>query len=143
MLLVDDSIVRGNTTRSDRPDDPGRRRAQGLLRLHRAAAACIPCVYGIDMQTRDEFIARKAGSDEKIAEAIGADAVVYMSVERMVTAVKGPTTRVDAFCMACMDGNYPTGDVTPEVLATIEAERSRMTRKDEAATHAVAVPEPA
>jgi hypothetical protein len=47
----------------------------------------------------------------------------------MVKAVKGPTTGIREFCMACMDGRYPTGDVTPDVLRSIESERNREARR--------------
>ncbi len=130
VLLVDDSIVRGTTTKE-------------VIRMVRDAGAAKvflavssppiqhPCVYGIDMQTRNEFIARKLKTTDKIAQAIGADALVYMTIPEMVKAVKGPTKRIRDFCMACMDGNYPTGDVTSEVLRTIESERAREARKTE------------
>jgi amidophosphoribosyltransferase len=84
------------------------------------------------MQTRGEFLARREKTDQNIARAIGADAVVYMTIEDMVRAVRGPTTKVEKFCMACMDGNYPTNDVSKEVLRTIEAERCRASRRAEA-----------
>ena len=131
VLLVDDSIVRGTTTKE-------------VIRMVRDAGAAKvflavssppiqhPCVYGIDMQTRNEFIARKLKTTDKIAQAIGADALVYMTIPDMVKAVKGPTKRIRDFCMACMDGNYPTGDVTPDVLRTIESERAREARKTDA-----------
>ncbi len=90
-----------------------------------------PCVYGMDMQTKDEFIAKRLKTPERIAQSIGADALVYMTIPKMVTAVKGPTRKIHAFCMACMDGNYPTGDVTAATLKTIEAERAREARKSE------------
>lgn len=87
-----------------------------------------PCVYGIDMQTKDEFIARREKSDAGIAKALAADAIIYVPLDEMVEAVRGPTTRVTSFCRACMDGDYPTGDVTPSVLKNIESERSRAAR---------------
>jgi amidophosphoribosyltransferase len=130
VLLVDDSIVRGTTTRAvvQMVRDAG---AKEVYLAISAPKIKFPCVYGIDMQTRHEFIARKEKTDERIAKALGADAVVYMSLEDMVKSVRGPTNRVSKFCMACMDGNYPTGDVTPEVLRTIESERNRAVRRAE------------
>ena len=130
VLLVDDSIVRGTTTR----EVIRMVREAGAKEVYLAVSAPpiqYPCVYGIDMQTRNEFIARKLKTPDRIAKSIGADAMVYMTIERMVQAVKGPTTRIRRFCMACMDGDYPTGDVTPEVLRTIESERFRETRREE------------
>jgi amidophosphoribosyltransferase len=128
VLLVDDSVVRGTTTRAV----VEMVRQAGAVEVYVGISAPKikhPCVYGIDMQTRAEFIARREGSDAKIARAIGADAVVYMTIPRMETSVRGPTTRVAHFCQACMDGRYPTGDVTPKVLRSIESERSRAARK--------------
>jgi amidophosphoribosyltransferase len=122
VLLVDDSIVRGTTTR----EVIRMVRDAGATAVYLAVSAPMikhPCVYGIDMQTRNEFIARRLKTPEKIAQSIGADALVYMTIPEMVRAVKGPTKRIREFCMACMDGNYPTGDVTPAVLAEIENER--------------------
>lgn len=128
VLLVDDSVVRGTTT-------------EAVVSMVRNAGASkvfvgvsspkikYPCVYGIDMQTRDEFIARKERSDKGIAQAIGADAIIYLSIDELVEAVRGPTDRIDEFCHACMDGKYPTGDVTPKVLRTLESERNRYSRE--------------
>jgi amidophosphoribosyltransferase len=132
VLLVDDSIVRGTTTRAvvEMVRDAG---AREVYLAVSAPKIKYPCVYGIDMQTRHEFLARRMKTDDKIAEAIGADAVVYMTLDDMVSAVRGPTKRVGAFCMACMDGRYPTGDVTPDVLKTLESERTRAARRAEAA----------
>ena len=129
VLLVDDSVVRGTTTRSV-VDLVRRGGATEVYVGISAPKIKFPCVYGIDMQTRGEFIARREGSDEKIAKAIDADAVVYMTVPKMVDAVRGPTERVEKFCKACMDGKYPTGDVTPKVLKSIESERSRTSRQE-------------
>jgi amidophosphoribosyltransferase len=136
VLLVDDSVVRGTTTRAV----VEMIREAGAREVYVAVSAPkikYPCVYGIDMQTRNEFLARREKTDDRIAQAVGADAVVYMSLEDMVTAVRGPTKRVTQFCMACMDGNYPTGDVTPEVLRTIESERNRAARAAEAKPNGV------
>ncbi len=127
VLLVDDSVVRGTTTRFvvDMVRNAG---ATEVYVAISAPKIKYPCVYGIDMQTRDEFIARREGSDAKIAAAIQADAVVYMTIPRMIDAVRGPTKRVTAFCKACMDGKYPTGDVTPKVLRNIESTRATHVR---------------
>jgi amidophosphoribosyltransferase len=128
VLLVDDSIVRGTTTR----EVIRMVREAGAREVYLAVTAPpirFPCVYGVDMQTRGEFIARKLKTTDRIANAIGADAMVYMTIPAMVKAVKGPTTGIREFCMACMDGRYPTGDVTPEVLRTIESERNREARR--------------
>jgi amidophosphoribosyltransferase len=83
-----------------------------------------PCVYGIDMQTKKDFIAGRLGEDQ-IREAIGADTLTYQTLEGMVRAVKEGNPSVPRFCMACMDGNYPTGDVDASVLDRIAGERER------------------
>jgi amidophosphoribosyltransferase len=135
VLLVDDSIVRGTTTRAvvEMVREAGAREVYLAVSSPKIK---YPCVYGVDMQTKDEFLARREKTDERIAQAVGADAVVYMSIDDMVQAVRGPTRRVERFCMACMDGRYPTGDVTPEVLRTIESERTQASRNAEAAASA-------
>jgi hypothetical protein len=83
-----------------------------------------PNVYGIDMPTRSELIAH-ARDDEQIREAIGADALVYQSIDAMKQAVLDAGTHARQFEASCFDGQYCTGDVTPEWLAALEASRSR------------------
>ncbi len=123
VLLVDDSIVRGNTSRK-------------LVQLARSAGAhrvlfastapplVHPCVYGIDMSTRREFVAR-ARSDEEVAAKIGADAVIYQSLDDLLAAVRETQPgRIDRMCTACFSGDYPTGDITESMLLQIESERT-------------------
>jgi amidophosphoribosyltransferase len=121
VLLVDDSIVRGNTSRSIIQMV----RNAGAAKIYFAsysAPLSNPCVYGIDMQTRGEFIA-KDSSPVQIAKKIGADAVIYQDIDEMEQAVRKQNPRIRTFCKACFDGKYPTGDVSPEILAQIELER--------------------
>lgn len=127
VLLVDDSIVRGNTSRA-------------IIELIRECGAKkvyfasyspplrYPCVYGIDMQTKSEFIARNA-SVEQVAKKIGADKVIYQSLESLKKAVRKSNKEITHFCGACFDGIYPTGDVTPEVLEAIERDRKNAQKK--------------
>jgi amidophosphoribosyltransferase len=121
VLLVDDSIVRGNTSRSiiQMVRNAG---AEKIYFASYSAPLTNPCVYGIDMQTRGEFIAKDSTS-RQIAAKIGADAVIYQDIDEMEQAVRKQNTRINTFCKACFTGDYPTGDVTPETLAQIETER--------------------
>jgi amidophosphoribosyltransferase len=81
-----------------------------------------PCPYGIDMSTKREFLAR--GRDAKaIAEDLGADYLLYQSIEDMVEGVRNPGDTGTEYCKACFEGHYPTGDITESMLADIENER--------------------
>ena len=121
VLLVDDSIVRGNTSREivQMARDAGARKVY--------FASCSPplkhpCVYGIDMSTKNEFIAR-GRSDAEIAKEIGADYVLYQDLGDLETSVREGNPELKQFCNACFSGRYPTGDVTTDVLDRIEGER--------------------
>ena len=81
-----------------------------------------PNVYGIDMPTRGELIAY-GRSDEEIRQAIGADALLYQSVEAMEQSVTDVAPHLVEFEASCFDGHYVTGDITPEYLDRIERER--------------------
>ena len=121
VLLVDDSIVRGNTSRQI----VELARRAGARKVYFASVSPPlrhPCVYGIDMSTKNEFIA-KDRSPEEVAEAIGADGVVYQTLENLIASVREGNPQIQGTCSACFSGVYPTGDVTEEQLARIEAER--------------------
>jgi amidophosphoribosyltransferase len=123
VLIVDDSIVRGNTSRSIIQ----MARGAGARKIYIAsysAPLTNPCVYGIDMQTRSEFIA-KDSTPEQIAAKIGADKVIYQDIRDMEQAVRSQNKSIKSFCKACFTGIYPTGDVSPEFLERIEQERER------------------
>jgi amidophosphoribosyltransferase len=121
VLLVDDSIVRGNTSRAivDLVRDCGAKKVYFAIY---SPPLRYPCVYGIDMQTRTEFVARNADADQ-VARKIGADRVIYQTLDNLKAAVRAGNPKLTHFCAACFDGVYPTGDVTPEVLKQIEEER--------------------
>ncbi|GAC1649694.1 MAG: amidophosphoribosyltransferase [Gemmatimonadaceae bacterium] len=103
VVMVDDSIVRGTTTRGL----VAMVRAAGAREVHmRVSSAPItgPCYYGIDTPTREELIAANMTVDE-IAEHIGVDSLGYLSLTGMLESVPdGP----DGFCHACFSGDYPT-----------------------------------
>ncbi len=122
VLLVDDSIVRGTT--SKKIIDIARK--AGAKKVY-FASTCpplrYPCVYGIDMSTYDEFIAKKH-SVKEIEKIIGADLLVYQTMEDMIKSAQTGNSNIKHFCTACFDGNYPTGDVTEEMIKCIEDERN-------------------
>jgi amidophosphoribosyltransferase len=122
VLLVDDSIVRGTT--SAQIIDLAREAGAGRVYFASAAPPVrYPNVYGIDMPAASELVA--AGrSDEQVANIIGADWLVYQDLEDLVRAVQHHDAEVTDFDTSCFSGEYVTGDVTPEYLARIEAERS-------------------
>lgn len=128
VLLVDDSIVRGNTSRAiiDLVRECG---AKKVYFGSYSPPLRYPCVYGIDMQTKTEFIARDA-TVEQIAKRIGADKVIYQSLESLKKAVHLGNKNLTQFCGACFDGSYPTGDVTPELLRSIENDR-KLSQRDQ------------
>ena len=111
LIVVDDSIVRGNTQRK-------------LIRmLHEAGAAEVhvriasppvkwPCFYGIDFASPGELIANhgRGGTDAEVAESIrtmiGADSLAFVPIDDMIAATNHPAENL---CAACFDGNYPLG----------------------------------
>jgi amidophosphoribosyltransferase len=102
LAVVDDSIVRGNTTRQI----VQMLREAGAREVHmRITSPPIrwPCFYGIDMSTREELVA-STQTVEEIGEFIGADSLSYLHLSELVEATGAPA---DAFCRACFDGEYP------------------------------------
>ena len=102
IVVVDDSIVRGNTQQAI----VAMMRQAGALEVHvRIASPPVkwPCFYGIDFASRDELIAGHS-SVEEIREAIGADSLGFVSLEELVAATE---QRPDSLCRACFDGHYP------------------------------------
>jgi amidophosphoribosyltransferase len=102
VVVVDDSIVRGNTT----AQIVGMLRAAGASEIHmRITAPPIrhPCHYGIDMSTRDEMIAHQRTVAE-VAEELGCDSLAYISLEGVYEAIRGSRER---HCDACFTGEYP------------------------------------
>jgi amidophosphoribosyltransferase len=121
VLLVDDSIVRGTTSR----EIVQMAREAGARRVFFASAAPpvrFPNVYGIDMPTRAELIAAHR-SEEDVAREIGADALVYQDLDALKDAVRLANPRLTSFETSCFDGVYITGDITSDYLRAIESRR--------------------
>jgi amidophosphoribosyltransferase len=121
VLLVDDSIVRGTTSR----EIVQMARESGARKVFFASAAPpvrFPKVYGIDMPTRAELIAAHRSEDE-VTRELGADALIYQDLEALKDAVRQANPRLVNFETSCFDGVYVTGDVTSDYLRAIEIHR--------------------
>jgi len=122
VLLVDDSIVRGTTSR----EIVQMARDAGALKVYFASAAPpvrFPNVYGIDMPSRAELIATNR-SDEEICREIGADALIYQDLADLKLSVRKANPAIVDFDASCFDGIYITGDITPQYLNAIEVRRN-------------------
>jgi amidophosphoribosyltransferase len=127
VLLVDDSIVRGNTARRI----VQMARDAGAKKVYLASCSpplIAPCPYGIDMATKREFVA-SGRTNADVAEQLGVDHLIYLDREAMNQAARAGNPKVERFCNACFTGDYPTGDITLERLTAIEGER--LTSRDE------------
>ncbi|HRD35347.1 MAG TPA: amidophosphoribosyltransferase [Rhodocyclaceae bacterium] len=125
VLLVDDSIVRGTTSR----EIVMMARDAGATKVYLASAAPpvrYANVYGIDMPTRGELIA--AGRDEhEICREIGADGLIYQDLDDLKAAVRAVNPTISFFETSCFDGSYVTGDITAEYLYGVENQRGGAT----------------
>nr|VFK65805.1 MAG: amidophosphoribosyltransferase [Candidatus Kentron sp. UNK]VFK70242.1 MAG: amidophosphoribosyltransferase [Candidatus Kentron sp. UNK] len=127
VLLVDDSIVRGTTSEQiiQMARDAGARKVY-------FASAAPPVrhqnVYGIDMPAASELIAH-GRSEKQVAEAIGADRLIYQSLEDLLGAVQKGNPRIEHFDDSCFTGKYITDGVTDDYLAHIEKNRSDTAKK--------------
>ena len=122
VLLVDDSIVRGTTSK----EIVQMAREAGARKVFMASAAPpvrFPNVYGIDMPTREELIAHDR-TVEEIKAFIGADALIYQDVEAMKRVVGQLNPSIMGFEASCFDGNYITGDVSAADFAQMAAQRA-------------------
>ena len=122
VLLVDDSIVRGTTSR----EIVQMAKEAGANKVYFASAAPpvrFPNVYGIDMPTRQELIAT-GRNDDDICREIGADHLIYQDLESLKRDVSRANPVVTQYETSCFDGQYITGDVTAEYLSIIEARRN-------------------
>ncbi len=122
VLLVDDSIVRGTTSREivQMARDSGARR---VIFASAAPPVKYPNVYGIDMPTRDELIAHNR-TDEEVCREITADALVYQDIEDMRRSISDINPMLKKFEASCFDGEYITGDISRDYLDKIEFARA-------------------
>ena len=121
VLLVDDSIVRGTTSR----EIVQMARDAGARKVYMASAAPpvrYPNVYGIDMPTPDELVAHNR-SVEEIRQLIGCDALIYQDVDGMKKAIGTLNPNITGFDASCFDGVYVTGDITVADIARLNANR--------------------
>ncbi len=121
VLLVDDSIVRGTTSR----EIVQMARDAGARKVYLASAAPpvrYPNVYGIDMPTKDELVAH-GRSIEEIRAIIGCDALIYQDVEGMKKAIGSLNPAIVGFDASCFDGIYVTGDISEGDIARLSQGR--------------------
>jgi amidophosphoribosyltransferase len=121
VLLVDDSIVRGTTSR----EIVQMARESGARKVFFASAAPpvrYPNVYGIDMPSRDELIAT-GRTDAEIAKEIGCDELIYQDLDALIEDVRSVNPAVTSFETSCFSGVYITGDISKEYLDGVEASR--------------------
>ncbi|MBK6615844.1 amidophosphoribosyltransferase [Ottowia sp.] len=131
VLLVDDSIVRGTTSK----EIVQMAREAGARRVYMASAAPpvrFPNVYGIDMPTKEELVAH-GRSVEEIRQIIGADALIYQDVDAMKRAVGQLNPQVHNFDASCFDGVYVTGDITDGDIARLNQQRVNVHDEEESA----------
>ncbi|QOJ23512.1 MAG: amidophosphoribosyltransferase [Gammaproteobacteria bacterium] len=122
VMLVDDSIVRGTTSR----EIVQMAREAGANKIYFASAAPpvrYPNVYGIDMPTRQELIATDR-TPEEICNEIGADFLFFQDLDALSHAVSKVSPAINSFETSCFNGKYITGDITPEYLQAIESQRN-------------------
>jgi amidophosphoribosyltransferase len=117
VVIVDDSIVRGNTTRQL----ISMLREAGATEVHvRISSPPVigPCFYGIDLADEDELIASHRSVDE-VRDLIGATSLAYLSLDGLQEAVRRPEHEV---CRACLTGRYPTPPPTDRALGKLRYE---------------------
>ncbi|HEY9096671.1 MAG TPA: amidophosphoribosyltransferase [Hydrogenophaga sp.] len=124
VLLVDDSIVRGTTSR----EIVQMARDAGARKVYLASAAPpvrYPNVYGIDMPTPQELIAH-GRTLEEVRESIGCDALIYQDVDAMKSVVGALNPKLAGFDASCFDGVYVTGDITADDILRLNQGRDQV-----------------
>ena len=128
VLLVDDSIVRGTTSR----EIVQMARAAGAKKVFFASAAPpvrYPNVYGIDMASKNEFVAHNKTTDE-ICQSIGADKLIYQNLKDLIWSVQQGNPDILSFDCSCFDGKYLTNDIDTPYLDNLEARRSDQAKEN-------------
>ena len=118
VLLIDDSIVRGTTMNQI----VQMCRSAGAVKVYLASAAPpvrYPNVYGVDMPSRKEFVADRK-TEEEICATLGADGLIYQTVEDLLQAGLGMNAQIPRFDASCFDGDYVTGDIDEKYLDALE-----------------------
>ena len=127
VLLVDDSIVRGTTSR----EIVEMARSVGAKKVYFASAAPpirFQNVYGIDMAATAELIAHQR-SEEQIAEFIGADWLIYQNLEDLIESAQVGNPEIEKFETSVFDGKYICGSVTKDYLTNLESDRKDSSKK--------------
>ena len=128
VLLVDDSIVRGTTSK----EIVQMAREAGARKVYLASAAPpvrYPNVYGIDMPTKAELVAH-GRSVEEIRQIIGADALIYQDVDAMKRAIGQLNPSLRGFDASCFDGVYVTGDITEGDIDRMNQQRVKTDERE-------------
>ncbi|MFM2119425.1 MAG: hypothetical protein RL722_893 [Pseudomonadota bacterium] len=129
VLLVDDSIVRGTTSK----EIVQMAREAGANKVYMASAAPpvrFPNVYGIDMPTSEELIAH-GRTLEEIRAYIGCDALIYQDVDAMKRTIASLRPGIAGFEASCFDGHYITGDVSAADFDAMRTQRTEARKDDE------------
>ena len=124
VLLVDDSIVRGTTSR----EIVDMVREAGAIKVYFASAApavLFPNVYGIDLPTREELISYQRNA-EQVAAEIGADGVVFQDLADLKDVVLKLNPQIEGFDSSCFDGRYITGDVDEAYLQRLSDDKNAL-----------------
>ena len=128
VLLVDDSIVRGTTSKQI----VQMARDAGAAKVYLASAAppvCYPNVYGIDMPSSEELIAH-GRTVEEIAKMIEVDWLVYQDLEDLISASREGNPQIDGFECSVFTGEYVTGDVDASYLEHIHSQRNDQAKSE-------------
>lgn len=138
VLLVDDSIVRGTTSK----EIVQMARDAGANKVYLASAAPpvrFPNVYGIDMPTKSELVAHDR-TVEEIRQVIGCDALIYQDVDGMKKAIGALNPAVNGFEASCFDGVYVTGDISEGDIAALNAGRTGGAEEGDVDTSRLSLP---